>query len=162
MAPVRTIGHFLCTFQRNDYLGISQAKLTLVQLQGCDNHTLNSGILSTGTKPTKPTEPYDCQCISNTVCEHAQPDGNTLAMCRRIWGHICNTAHINVAGHTPIDGPATASRSPYTSELRHERASTGDQYPSGRRSQGLNSLTTICMVGWCPQYHCLQVQAGVS
>ena len=93
MAPVRTIGHFLCTFQRNHYLGISQAKLTLVQLQGCDNHTLNSGILSTGTKPTKPTEPYDCQCISNTVCVHVQPDGNTLAMCRRIWGHICNTAH---------------------------------------------------------------------
>ena len=54
MAPVRTIGHFLCIFQRNDYLGVSQAKLALVQLQGCDNHALKSGILSTGTKPTKP------------------------------------------------------------------------------------------------------------
>jgi len=85
MAPVRTIGHFLCTFQRNDYLGISQAKLTLVQLQGCDNHTLNSGILSTGTKPTKPTEPYDRQCISNTVCVHVQPDGNTWP-CAGVFG----------------------------------------------------------------------------
>ena len=50
-APVRTIGHFLCIFQRNDYLGVSQAKLTLVQLQGCDNHALKSGILSTAPNP---------------------------------------------------------------------------------------------------------------